>query len=174
MSSSGGITTLLTTPVFTSVGVTSGFIYKAGTAGTVSLNPRGKTTNSGRLTVNTGGTVTVTSLTSPTHVGVTGTANFRIGTGGSYQTATGATATTPAPTTGVAFTPNATKNTWLNIITTGTGAFKLSFGPSTGTEHVLYTFATVGATSYQIPTVPNGWKVVITSAHIGTVLVVTK
>lgn len=83
----------------------------------------------------------------------------------SSNSGAGSATTSPAITSGVAFTPNTTKNSFLEIEFLGAvgGSAEIQKGPSTGTENTIY-FASVLANNDPLCTVfvPAGWKVVVT------------
>jgi len=81
------------------------------------------------------------------------------------DTSSGAAVTSPAVTSGVAFTPSATRNAQVIFQIAGiTGSFSITYGPSTGAENALATAVPtlLGVGDVVDFMVPKGWKVVIT------------
>jgi hypothetical protein len=82
--------------------------------------------------------------------------------GGGYSSANGVTISTALPTAGVAFTPNATKDTEISF-TGNSQALTLTSGPSTGAEYSLFSAANAGTAMFT-KRVPAGWRVIIATA----------
>ena len=101
------------------------------------------------------------------------------GATGGTDLAACARASTPAVTSGTAFTPSATTDSTVYVQTNATaaGTYTITMGPSTGAEHVIATAVKQVAGSDLVTTlhVPASWKVVVTvaTATIKQVLVVT-
>lgn len=99
----------------------------------------------------------------------------------SSDSSTTAAVTTPAVSSGAAFTPSTTKDTqvYIPIAATTTGTVTITMGPSTGTENTPVPVSNLVAASEPVFTlrVPKGWKVIVTktgtTVAIGTVTVVT-
>jgi hypothetical protein len=101
--------------------------------------------------------------------------------GSGTNTAAAAVVTTPAVTSGVAFTPNATKDAmvYFQLNAAAAGSYTLTMGPSTGAENTVANAATITIGNDDLVTlrVPAGWKVVLTLTTVtlagGNALVVT-
>ena len=85
-----------------------------------------------------------------------------------------ATVSAPIITSGVAFTPNATFTTLVQIDLAATtlGSLKVTFGPTTGAENTWLPTANVVAGSDIVSTlwVPNGWLVIATATGVTVAL----
>lgn len=81
---------------------------------------------------------------------------------------TPAAVSAPAVTSGTAFTPNGTLDTTVYAHTGATT--KITMGPTTGAEYTVCATAPAGLLTVRVP---GGWKVVVTSTTITSVLVVT-
>ena len=120
-------------------------------AGILSLRPNGVASTTGEVTIGTTGLVKISS-------------------GGSFVTTTAVVFSTVTPASGTAFTPSATKNTNVLFTITGSGTTKVTGGPSTGAETVLFTSMTLSAgllsgsnsNAITISNFPAGYKIVIT------------
>jgi hypothetical protein len=75
------------------------------------------------------------------------------------------------PTSGVAFTPNATftSSVLVSITATAAGTVTVTMGPTTGAENPCYSFSfLIGeGNGLSLPLVPNGWKVIVTLTGAG-------
>lgn len=104
---------------------------------------------------------------------------FKPQDGGGMNTSVSATASTPAITSGTAFTPSTTLDTTVYVQTNATvaGTVTITMGPTTGAEHVIATALKQVVSSDKLTSfrVPARWKVVVTvaSVTIKQVLVVT-
>lgn len=87
-----------------------------------------------------------------------------------------AVATTPAPATGVAFTPNANQDCELSFAVATAGTFSITYGPSTGAENTILTATALAIGTFFNKGIPANWKVIITGtiASLENILAVTK
>jgi hypothetical protein len=72
------------------------------------------------------------------------------------------TISAPSITSGSAFTPNASYDSELSFAFSVGGTFTMTFGPSTGAEHTVFSSLIVVAAQTVTKHIPSGWKVVIT------------
>lgn len=83
---------------------------------------------------------------------------------------TGTAISTLTPTSGVAFTPSAVRNTtvYMQLNATVAGTYTLTFGPSTGAEYTVGNAVAMLVGSDDVVTldVPAGWKVVLTASSV--------
>lgn len=91
------------------------------------------------------------------------------------NTAVAATASTPSPVTGTAFTPAANQDCELSFVVTTAATYTVTFGPSTGAENTIINNVALPIGSFFNKRIPAGWKVVITGtiADLGSILAVT-
>lgn len=82
---------------------------------------------------------------------------------GGYSSAGSVAISTLTPTTAVAFTPNATKDTVISWQGVGGTTITVTYGISTGAERTLFSGTSSAAVLYG-PRIPAGYKVVITSS----------
>ncbi len=83
---------------------------------------------------------------------------------GGTDTSGASTFSTPAPSSGSAFTISATQNSMLYITqNTAASITSITIGPSTGAEHTVVSAITTAGKALFTILVPAGWKVVITA-----------
>ena len=121
--------------------------------------PANPGTITGNLTVS--GTAAITGATTTTGV---------LTENGGTSTAGSAAVTSPAVSSGVAFTPNATLDAmvYMQLAAAAAGSYSLTMGPTTGAENTIGNAVAVaiGAPPLLTLRVPAGWKAVLTVTTI--------
>ena len=154
------------------------YIQGGGLTGKLIFTPSANQSGDNSVQLGSGISIYDATATGTLQIWPNGRITFQV-SGGGTDTAACATVSTPAVTSGTAFTPSTTLDTMVYVQTNATtaGTYSITMGPTTGAEHVIATGVKqlVGSDDLTSFRVPAGWKVVITvtSVTIGHVLVVT-
>lgn len=142
--------------IITPGAVELGTVIAKTTASTFTIRPNGGGSATGQLQITTAGLVTLAAA-------------------GSFVTTTSVAISTTTAISGVAFTPSATKDTEIVFNVTTAGALKITYGPTSGTEHVIMPTVAVSIGSSFTKRIPAAWKVIITktASAISPVLIQT-
>ena len=89
---------------------------------------------------------------------------------GAIDTSAAAVVSSPAPGSGVAFTPSATSDSvlYVQLTAAAAGSYTITLGPTTGAENTIASAdaVVIGESVNQTIYVPKGWKVVVTAVTI--------
>lgn len=78
------------------------------------------------------------------------------------NTSGNATVTTPTPTSGTAFTPNANQDCELSFAVSTAASFSVTYGPATGAENTIISTTSLPIGTFFNKRIPAGWMVIIT------------